>query len=235
MGRATDAPEGAAADLPAPPRATGAGSSASPISWSTLPEYALRAGGADVFRNFVVAVPEPATRYVRGLEFRAGNRAVHHANIRIDPTPASRRLDEADPAPGYEGMILQSADYPDGHFLGWTPGQVTPLAPVDLAWRLDAGSDLVVQLHLQPTGKPERIQPSIGLYFTADPPTRVPTIVRLGRQNLDIPAGAAAHRVVDSYVLPVDAEVQRHPAARALSRAQRQRVRRPARRHARDR
>jgi Flp pilus assembly protein TadD len=200
-------PEGAASDLPAPPQWNGAWQLGPPDLIVDLPEYVLPPGGADVFRNFVVRVPGAAARYVRGLEFRPGNRAVHHANIRIDPTPASRQLDDADPAPGYEGPILKSADYPDGHFLGWTPGQITPLAPAGLAWQIDAGSDLVVQLHLQPTGKAERIQPSIAFYVTADAPVRVPTMVRLGRQNLDIPAGAAAHRVVDAYVLPVDVEV----------------------------
>jgi tetratricopeptide (TPR) repeat protein len=133
---------------------------------------------------------------------------VHHANIRIDPTPASRRLDEADPLPGYEGEILRSADYPDGYFLGWTPGQVAPLAPRDMAWRLDAGSDLVVQLHLKPTGKSEPIQPSIGIYLTNEPPTRRPSMLRLGRQNLDIPAGVDDYVVSDAFVLPVDAEVR---------------------------
>ena len=40
--------------------------------------------------------PRDRARFVRGLEFRPGNpRVVHHANIRIDRTPASRRLDEA--------------------------------------------------------------------------------------------------------------------------------------------
>ena len=210
-------PQGSASDLPAGPQVDGAWPVA-PDLIVALPEYVLPAGGADVFRNFVVSVPGGATRYVRGLEFRPGNRAVHHANIRVDPTRASRELDEADPAPGYEGAILKSADYPDGHFLGWTPGQMTPLAPPGLAWQLDAGSDLVVQLHLQPTGKVERIQPSIALSFTADAPSRVPTMVRLGRQNLRIPAGAAAHRVTDTYVLPVDVElhaIQPHAHYRA--------------------
>ena len=200
--------EGNPADVPPPPRWSGGWQLGEPDLVVTLPEYTLPADGADVFRNFVVAVPGATARYVRGLEFRPGSRAVHHANIRVDPTPASRRLDGADPAPGYEGTILRSADYPDGHFLGWTPGQATPLASSDLAWRLDAGSDLVVQLHLQPTGKPEPLRPSIGLYFTAEAPTRTPTIVRLGRQDLDIPAGAAAHHIVDAYVLPVDAEIR---------------------------
>lgn len=185
-----------------------------------LPEYTLRADGVDLFRNFVVAVPGSVTRYVRGIEFRPGGRGVHHANIRVDPTPASRRLDDADPGPGYEGMILHSADYPDGHFLGWTPGQAPPLASNDLAWRLDAGDDLVVQLHLQPTGKAEAVRPSIGLYFADRPPARTPSIVRLGRQNLDIPPGTRDYRVTDTYVLPVDAEIraiQPHAHYRAQS------------------
>jgi hypothetical protein len=78
---------------------------------------------------------------------------VHHANIRVDPTTASRQLDEADPDGGYEGLILRSADYPSGHVLGWTPGQAPPLAASDLAWPLRAGHDLVVQLHMRPTGR----------------------------------------------------------------------------------
>ena len=35
-----------------------------------------------------------------------------------------------------------------------------------------------------------------------------PLIQEIGRQNLDIPAGAPDVRVVDSYVLPVDAEIR---------------------------
>ena len=212
--------EGNPSDAPPPPRWSAGWQLGEPDLVVTLPEYTLRADGTDVFRNFVVTVPGTATRYVRGFEFRPGSRAVHHANIRVDPTPASRQLDAADPAAGYQGPILHSADYPDGHFLGWTPGQATPLASNDLAWRLDAGSDLVVQLHLQPTGKPEPLRPSIGLYFSNDAPTRTPTILRLGRQDLDIPAGAAAYRVGDAYVLPVDAEIraiQPHAHYRARS------------------
>jgi tetratricopeptide (TPR) repeat protein/mono/diheme cytochrome c family protein len=172
----------------------------------TLPTYRLRADGLDVFRNFVVTVPGQGTRYVRSLQLRPRSRAVHHANIRLDATPGSRALDAADPEPGYEGMILHSADYPDGHFLGWTPGQAPPPAG-DLAWRLNGGTDLVVQLHLRPTGRVEEIAPLIGLYFTSEPPERIPAIVRLGRQNVDIAPGIADYRARDSFVVPVDAQV----------------------------
>jgi len=200
------APEGRAEDLPAAPRATDGWISGEPDLVLALPRYSLRADGADVFRNFVITVPGHGTRYVRGVQFRPRNRAVHHANIRIDATPASRALDAADPAAGYEGVVLHSAEYPEGHFLGWTPGQASPPSNA-LAWRLTAGSDLVVQLHLRPTGRVEEIAPVIGVYFTDQPPARTPAIVRLGRQNIDIAPGSADYTVSDSFVLPVAAEI----------------------------
>ncbi|PYR86715.1 MAG: hypothetical protein DMG19_12350, partial [Acidobacteria bacterium] len=101
-----------------------------------------------------------------------------------------------------------SANYPEGHFLGWTPGQVAPLLPKDLGWRLDHHTDLVIETHMQPSGRPETVQPSIGLYFSDTPPTRTPAMLRLSRQNIDIPAGDAQYIVSDSYVLPVDVDVQ---------------------------
>src|SRR5439155_11206226 len=46
-----------------------------------------------------------------------------------------------------------------------------------------------------------------GLYFTDRPPVAVPSIVRIGRQDLDIPAGESRYVSRDSYVLPVDVDV----------------------------
>jgi len=170
--------------------------------------FTLPPDGTDVFRIFVLPIPVDAQRYVRGIEFHPGNpKVVHHANIRVDATRASRDQDEADPAPGYTGLIMRSAVYPDGHFLGWTPGQVAPLAPSDLAWRLAPRTDLVVEAHMQPSGKAEVVQPSVGFYFGDRPPTRTPAMLRLGRQTIDIPAGQAQYVITDSYVLPVDVDV----------------------------
>ncbi len=205
---AAGAPEGPRDKAPALPSWSSGWLHGVPDLVLELPTYSLRADGADVFRNFVVTVPGNGTRYVRGLQFRPRSLAVHHANIRIDRTLASRKLDQADPDAGYEGLILHSADYPDGHFLGWTPGQAPPIGGSDLAWRLDGGSDLVIQLHLRPTGKVEDIHPRVGLYFTDTPPAQTPSIVRLGRQSLDIAPGENNYRVTDSFVLPVDAQVQ---------------------------
>ena len=204
------APEGDPHDAPRPRRWAEGWQLGTPDLVITLPRpYTLPPDGTDLFRIFTIPIPTDRVRFVRGLEFRPGNpKVVHHANIRVDPTPASRRLDEADPAPGYDGVIARSAGYPDGHFLGWTPGQVAPLLPPDLSWRLEPHTDLVAELHMQPSGKPEAVAPSVGFYFSDTPPTRTPAMLRLGRQSIDIPAGESHYTITDSFTLPVDAEVE---------------------------
>jgi tetratricopeptide (TPR) repeat protein len=206
---ADGAPEGDPKDLPPMPSWTEGWQLGRPDLVLSTPAYTLPPEGTDVFRIFVIRIPTDGPRFVRGLEFRPGNpRVVHHANIRIDRTGQSRRFDDDEAGPGYSGLIAHSAVYPDGHFLGWTPGQVPPLLPKGLAWRLEPGTDLVVELHMQPSGKPEPIETSIGFYFGTDPPERTPAMLRLGRQSIDIPPGEKSYTITDSFVLPVDVEVQ---------------------------
>jgi tetratricopeptide (TPR) repeat protein len=60
-----------------------------------------------------------------------------------------------------------------------------------------------VQLHLQPSGAEEDVRPEIGLYFSQQPPTRTPTILRLGSQGIDIGAGDPNYVIRDAFTLPV--------------------------------
>ncbi len=200
--------EGDPRDLPPPPKWTAGWRLGTPDLIVSLPQpYVVRAAGPDFSRTFVLRLPVDRPRYVRGFEFQPGPAGVvHHANIRIDPTPASRALFDEDGERGYEGL-LPSAVYPDGFFLGWTPGQVAPLLPTGLAWRLNPNTDLVVEMHFVPNGKPQPVQPSVALYFTNEVPTQTPSILRLGRQNIDIPPGQNDYVTTDSFVLPVDVDV----------------------------
>jgi Flp pilus assembly protein TadD len=179
----------------------------------TMPRpYTLAAEGEDVFRNFVFAVPGGAPRYVRAIEILAGaKRVVHHANVIVDRTGASRVRDETDPDVGFEGMDVEIASDqfdPDSHFLFWKPGTPPALEPDDMAWQIGPGTDLVLNMHLQPSGKPERVQPSIGLYFTDRAPARFPMLLQLEHDGaLDIPPGVRDFAISDSYVVPVDVEL----------------------------
>jgi len=202
-------PEGDPHDLPPLPTFTEGWQLGTPDVVVTMPEpYVLRPDGPDLFRTFVLPIPTTAMKYVRAIEFRPGkSRGVHHANIGVDRTRSSRRLDAADPEPGYVGGMVQDAAYPPGYMLGWTPGQQPRPSPDGMPWRLEAESDLIVQLHLQPTGRPEPVQVSVGFFFTNQPPTRTPLGLRMGSETIDIAAGNGTYEILDSFVVPVDSQV----------------------------
>src|SRR5262245_9919131 len=165
--------------------------------------FDVPADGADVFRNFVLPIPLTARRYVRALEFRPGNaRVLHHARILLDDTGEVRLRDAKDSAPGFSGMDVPGARFPDGHFLGWAPGKA-PAREV-YQWPIVPGTDFIVQLHLKPTGRPETIRASIGLYLTDEAPQRTPLMLRLGSKTIDIPAGEDHYEITDRLELPVD-------------------------------
>ena len=77
-----------------------------------------------------------------------------------------------------------------------------------MSWRLDPETDLVLNLHLQPSGKPETIQVEVGIYFAAQPPARFPMLVQLEHDGaIDIPPGDREFTVTDSLILPVDVDL----------------------------
>ncbi len=170
--------------------------------------YELAAEGNDVFQNFVLRIPIEDRRFVRALEFLPeASLVIHHAVIAFDPTSQSRSLDEADPRPGYTSMDLGNAINPNGHIIGWTPGQIPYEVYPGTVFELTPGTDLVVQLHLLPSGKPEQVSPRVGLYFSDEPPTKSGFVVLLRENIIDIPAGANAYPVREEFTLPTAASV----------------------------
>ena len=210
---ATGAPAGDPHDAPPAPHFTEGWQLGQPDMVLTVEApYTLIASGSDVFRNFILRVPVDRTRYVKAVEIRPGNkRIVHHANLLVDRGGSMRSRDGKDGAPGFPGMDVriesQTFD-PDSHFLFWKPGTVYSEEPVDMAWKVEPGTDLILNMHLQPSGKPEQLQPSIGLYFTDRAPTKLPMLVQLEHDGaLDIAAGRRDFVVLDKLVLPVDVDV----------------------------
>jgi Flp pilus assembly protein TadD/mono/diheme cytochrome c family protein len=173
--------------------------------------YRLPADGPDQYWNFVLPLNMPGTRWVKAIEIRPGNiRAVHHANVLVDRS-RSARMQEKTAGAGFPGMDLniESDTFdPDSHFLFWKPGATPWVEPAGMAWRADPGGDLVLNVHMQPTGKPELVQPSVGLYFTTEPATRYPMLLQLEHDGaLDIPPDQADFPVSDDFVVPMDMDV----------------------------
>jgi tetratricopeptide (TPR) repeat protein len=196
--------EGRPDDKPAVPAFSDGWQLGTPDVVVTMPvAFEVPADGPDVFRNFVLPVPLNARRYVRALEFRPGNaRVLHHARLLLDDTGDIRRFDGKESAPGFPGMDVPGARFPDGHFLGWAPGKAPTRETYQ--WPITPGTDFIVQMHLKPTGRPETIRASIGLYLTDEAPPRTPLMLRLGSKTIDIPAGESHYEITDRFEIPVD-------------------------------
>jgi Flp pilus assembly protein TadD/mono/diheme cytochrome c family protein len=206
------AAEGAPADLPQAPKFV--------QGWRLgQPDLVLKAEkplilppeGTDTYWNFIFRLPIQRTKWVKAVEIRPGDKQyVHHANILVDRAHASRQR-ETEPGAGFGGMEIRIESQvfdPDSHLLFWKPGTIPYVEPEGMALRLDKGTDLVLNTHLQPSGKPEVIQPSIGLYFTDHPATKLPMLLQLENDlKLDIPPGQKDFLVTDNFTLPVDVDL----------------------------
>ena len=209
------APQGLASATPAAPQFTDGWQLGTPdLILKAARPFTMPAAGPDVFWNFVFAPGLKTTRYVRAIEIRPtgkeGVSNVHHANLLIDRNGSVRGL-EATPGSGFSGMDLvidRNPFDPDSHFLFWKPGALPYSEPDGLSWRLDPGNLLVLNTHLQPSGKAEEVAPTVGVYFTDKPPSRFPILVQLEHDGgLNIPAGDRDFLISDDFKMPVDADV----------------------------
>ena len=120
-------------------------------------------------------------------------RVVHHANIRLDYSPATRQLDarrsgarlrRPDAA---HGRLSRTATSSDGRrdrsrrsCRARSRGRFNP-APISSC-----------SCTCSRAARPRACSRVIGLYFSKEPPTRTPAILRLGSQGIDIPPGDGA-------------------------------------------
>jgi hypothetical protein len=79
--------------------------------------------------------------------------------------------------------------------------------PEGLPWVLEKETDLVLQIHMQRTGKTELLQPVIGFYFTNRPPAKTALLIGLLSQLIDIPPGQESYVVERTFKLPVDVQL----------------------------
>ena len=175
--------------------------------------FDVPASGADVYRNFVIATHLTDDRWVRAIEFRpSARKAVHHVLFAYDATGTAAKQDGRDGHPGFGGMGsagvggLAGGTGPLG---GWAVGATPELLPDGVALALPKGSDIILQMHFHPTGKPETEQSTIGVYFADRAPERrlwsvqLPALFGFGA-GIDIPPGRDDFTIEDSFTLPVD-------------------------------
>lgn len=225
-------PEGNPSKMPKVPIFTPGWQLGQPDLIVSMPEaFEIPADGPDVFRNFAIPLNTSSDQWVRAVEFRSSAKASHHALFFLDQTGEARKADAADPRPGFVGMNFLGAGAAARGAVGqrqgrgalallggrlglggWAVGGSPSGLPEGLARPLPKGSDLILQMHFHPTGKVEREQATVGIYFAEKPPTRTLTALQLppvfgALAGIDIPAGEKGYTISDSFTLPIDAEV----------------------------
>ncbi len=205
-------PEGDAARLPPLPKFPEGWQLGKPDVVLTMPEgFDLPASGPDIYRNFTIPMKLSENKWVKAVEFRpSARKVVHHALFFADNTGESLKHDGEDGKPGYNGG-LDGTRFAKARLGGWAVGGNPHFLPGDAALPLAKNSDFVMQVHFHLTGKAEKEQSTIGLYFADKAPERmmtgiqVPAVFGVG-MGLDIPAGEKAYTIKDSFTLPVDVE-----------------------------
>jgi hypothetical protein len=202
-----DAPQGDEAEMPTlPAYPTGWRLGEPDLVFEASHSVTVPAEGPDQFHHFVIPVGDVEDAVAVAVEFQPGNpRAVHHAIVYVDDSGMARRLDEATPEPGFTtdtGTVIPLA----GTMTIWAPGVTPPVLPPGVGQRLPKGADIVVQLHLHPTGREETDRSRVGIHLAKEPVDRfvsdVPFI--FGPLVIDIPSGEKSHEVSAELKVPID-------------------------------
>jgi mono/diheme cytochrome c family protein/thiol-disulfide isomerase/thioredoxin len=202
---AADAPEGNPADLPSPPKFPDDWQLGTPdLVIDIGADFAVPTGGDDIYRCFVVPTYLDKDQYVAAVEYRPGNRSVvHHMLAYVDISGKARERDQAEPGPGYT-CFGGPGDPIHGGLGGWAPGNLPSFLPDSIGRSLPKQSDVIVQVHYHPRGKPETDRSKIGLYFAKKPVKQVMHWGFAINPELELPPGESNIEVKAAWELPVD-------------------------------
>lgn len=207
---AEGAPRGEAKDLPSLPRFQSSWQLGTPNLVLRMPTpFAIPSDGSELIRCVVIPPGWWSTRSLSAYEFHPGNPAsVHHVLLYLSRTPTDRPLDVNDQGSGDACFSLMPGMFSDVELVGgWVAGTQARRWPEDIGKPIGQGRGLVAEIHYRPTGKPERDDSMLGLYFAKKPIRRRVVALPLRSVEIQIPAGEPRHRVAASFITPVDLEV----------------------------
>jgi hypothetical protein len=175
-----------------------------------VPGFTIPADGAGHYLEFPLKAAVDGPRWVRAINIQSGNdRAVRQVSLFV--TANGRSSQES----GNSGTPLSAATV-----VGfWLPGLTRSQSSEGAWWKLSADTRLTVRVYVQPTGKPERVEVALGMYFTDTPPSVRPVFLGLKGEETDIPPQGSEFLVSDDFRLPMDVELTAvYPDAGALGR-----------------
>jgi hypothetical protein len=193
------APAGDLKQTPKPPKFPTGWQLGKPDLLVEMPEtYDVPAEGRDIYRCFIIPTNYDTDRWVSGVEVKPGNNAVvHHVIAYLDKSGVARKLDAADPGPGYTNPTPGNSPgiLPVGLLAGWAPGNAPGLLTPGLGIMLPKGADIVLEVHYHMNGKSEKDRTKLGVHFAKAPVEKALHTLGVITLDIKIPAGEANHAV----------------------------------------
>jgi len=185
------APEGNPGDMPPTPKYTEGWALGKPDVVIEMPTaYNVPATGVIPYQYFTAHTNFTEDKWIRGMEIRAGNRAVVHHIILI------LRENGPNQSPGGLGAGAQ---------LGGTAPGLRPVFYRDgVAKQIKAGSDIIFQMHYTPNGVATSDKSYVGLYFAKEPPREIAKGGGIMNLGFKIPAGDPNYEVKSNWTAPED-------------------------------
>ena len=182
----------------------------------------LAGNGPDVFTNLVVPMAAAEPHSLRAIAIRPSDpQTVRSIWIAFDESGTLQKTEGWQQ--GIAGMEMP-ADLTSSRagLIFWEPGVQAVQPRAGEQWQLSPGGDLVLATHLKTTGRKQAVQFQIGLYYADSSAAKGNALVLplTHKGVLQLPAGAAATPVEDSYTLPQASAVTAiYPRAHFLARS----------------
>ncbi len=190
-----------------------------PDQWTIRPDliagmprpFRLPARGEVDYQYVVIPLGLKKDQWVNAVEAKPGNRTVVHHIVLYVRQPGSDWLKEV---PAGEVWAPKGRTIAEKRSIGHTtsdillvyaPGSAATRWRAGMAKKIQAGSDLVLQIHYTPNGKPASDQTQVALEFAAGDPQYQVLTLQMGTDRIRIPPGDSDYRLTVSGTMPNDA------------------------------
>lgn len=164
--------------------------------------FRVPAKGEVEYQYVIIPLRWTEDRWVTAAEAMPGARAAVHHIVLYAREPDSAWLREAPVSQIFARMReFTTSDI----LLVYAPGSPAMKLPPGMAKRIRAGSDLVLQIHYTPAGKPLEDRTRVALQFAKELPARQVHTLQIGVDDIRIPPGEANYRLRASGTFPNDA------------------------------
>lgn len=181
--------------------------------WEMPYEHPIPAEGNDEYWNFVYSPDIKEPTWISGIDVEPGNKnIVHHVIVFTDKNNQGKKLAKGERGDGKLAYKTSGGGVgfnPDGALGGWAPGAHGHLLPSDAGFLLEPGTDVIIQVHYNKSGKPEKDRTKIAVYTNKSKPKHVVDLAFIPNPFIAIRPGLANQKFAQDIPLPAQIRGQK--------------------------